>query len=34
MLLAEIDAKNKDVVKNDPKKLLETLTEIASLNIK
>ena len=28
MLLAEIDAKNKDVVKNDPKKLLETLTEI------
>lgn len=28
MLLAEIDAKNKDVVKNDSKKLLETLTEI------
>ena len=28
MLLAEIEAKNKDVVKNDPKKLLETLTEI------
>ena len=26
--LAEIDAKNKDVVKNDPTKLLETLTEI------
>ena len=28
MLLATIDAKNKDVVKNDPTKLLETLTEI------
>ena len=28
MLLATMDAKNKDVVKNDPTKLLETLTEI------
>ena len=33
MLLAELDAKNKDVVKNDPKKLLENFNRNLLLSI-